>query len=510
MTPTLLQPRRRRPLVHALSIATLASVCLAHVGSPNTFFQGGAGPYPVRVVVRLPGVIPGLAEISVRVGEAKTAGVSSVTAQAIQWNLGPEGAPPPDVAKPVPGDPELFATNLWFMTASSYRVNITVDGSKGSGSVMVPVLSIATEQRRLSPALSWLLAALGTFLFVGALTIVGAAVRESVVAPGASPDRSRRRRGWVAVGITAVALAVALWGGWKWWGVEAAAYRELVLYRPLAMDVAIDQQTQPGVLRLAIDDQRWSPKCVECRLGPLIPDHGKLMHAFLVREPDLGTLVHLHPRFDGTRSFEAALPANLSPGTYRAYADIVHESGFAETMIGRATIEPPSASAKPHDGVGPPDLDDSSWENRAPLEDTLSKSLEDGSTINWQRPAEPITAGNEVLLRFDVHDPAGNPAKLEPYLGMLGHVIITRTDGSVFVHLHPAGSISMAAMQQFSEKYGGALDHRGHTMPNGPDAGLSIPYGFPQPGRYRLWAQVKRAGRVLTAAWDVDVLPARS
>src|SRR4029453_19554940 len=185
---TFLPPRRWRALAHALSIAALASVCLAHVGSPNTFFQGEAGPYPVRVVVRLPGVIPGLAEISVRVGDAKTARVSSVTAQAIQWNLGPEGAPPPDVAKPVTGDSELFATNLLFMTASAYRAHVTVDGSKGSGSVTVPVVSSATQQRRLSPALSWLLAGLGTFLFVGALTIVGAAVRESVVAPGMSPD----------------------------------------------------------------------------------------------------------------------------------------------------------------------------------------------------------------------------------------------------------------------------------------------------------------------------------
>ena len=69
-------------------------------------FKGEAGPYPVRVVVRLPGVIPGLAEISVRVGDAKTAGVSSVTAQAIQWNLGAGRRSLPDAAKPVPGDPD--------------------------------------------------------------------------------------------------------------------------------------------------------------------------------------------------------------------------------------------------------------------------------------------------------------------------------------------------------------------------------------------------------------------
>jgi hypothetical protein len=40
---------------------------MAHVGSPDTFFTGHAGPYPVRVSVRLPGVIPGRAEVTVRV-----------------------------------------------------------------------------------------------------------------------------------------------------------------------------------------------------------------------------------------------------------------------------------------------------------------------------------------------------------------------------------------------------------------------------------------------------------
>src|SRR5690242_10717893 len=38
----------------------------AHIGSPAVFFEGQAGPYGLRVVVRPPEVIPGLAEVSVR------------------------------------------------------------------------------------------------------------------------------------------------------------------------------------------------------------------------------------------------------------------------------------------------------------------------------------------------------------------------------------------------------------------------------------------------------------
>jgi hypothetical protein len=39
----------------------------AHVGSPNVFFEGRAGAYPVHVVIQPAEVIPGLAQISVRV-----------------------------------------------------------------------------------------------------------------------------------------------------------------------------------------------------------------------------------------------------------------------------------------------------------------------------------------------------------------------------------------------------------------------------------------------------------
>src|SRR3954453_10300515 len=93
----------------------LALICVsarAHVGSPNIFFEGDAGPYPVRVMIRPPRVVPGLAEISVRV---KTNGISKVSVLPARWDTGRKGAPPPDLAKPVRGETNLFSSQLWLM-----------------------------------------------------------------------------------------------------------------------------------------------------------------------------------------------------------------------------------------------------------------------------------------------------------------------------------------------------------------------------------------------------------
>ena len=55
-----------RRLARVAVVLAAAMATSAHVGSPDTYFEGAAGPYAIRVIVRNPGVVPGLAQISVR------------------------------------------------------------------------------------------------------------------------------------------------------------------------------------------------------------------------------------------------------------------------------------------------------------------------------------------------------------------------------------------------------------------------------------------------------------
>src|SRR5207249_11493954 len=127
---------RRPPIVLALLLGLLPFAARAHVGSPNVFFEGQAGPYPVRVVIRPAEVIPGLAEISVRV---EAGAIRRVTALPIKWNAGRKGAPPPDVARLVRGETNLYSAELWFMEGGAQSVELEISGPSRTGRVTMPV-----------------------------------------------------------------------------------------------------------------------------------------------------------------------------------------------------------------------------------------------------------------------------------------------------------------------------------------------------------------------------------
>jgi hypothetical protein len=131
----------------------------------------------------------------------------------------------------------------------------------------------------------------------------------------------------------------------------------------------------------------------------------------------------------------------------------------------------------------------------------------------WEKDS-PLRENREAPLRFKVVDAVGAPVPLQPYMGMLGHAAIRRDDGSVFAHLHPVGSISMASQEFFTtDVNAGSLpdapvDHSKHLSAIARNEGVAFPYEFPKTGRYRIWVQVKSNDRVMTGVFDSDVIAA--
>ena len=490
-------------LMLALSPLTLA----AHVGSPDVIFDGKAGPYDVRVIVRVPTVVPGLADVSVRVinGTAR-----EVLIRPVFWRVGVGGAPSPDVAKPVRGARDLYSGQLWLMARGAYSVYVSVNGPRGSGTAIVPVMSVATGRLGMSAGLRVLLAALGLLLVAGLVTIAYIAAGESVVEPGRPMDRTRRSRARLIGALSAPVLTLILFGGARWWRSVDAVYASR-MYRPLATHASITRQAGVSILRFhAID----SASAVT-RLGLLVPDHGKLMHLFLIDSASMQSFAHLHPLFDDTATFTVPLPP-LPPGTYRLFGDVVFETGQTSTLTGVVRLTPDDSAAASHPSNRDPD---DAWRVTRGAERHAGAAtvdtLEDASTLEWLPDSTAIRPGEVATLRFLVRDPRGAVAVLEPYLGMTAHAVIAKRDGSVFVHLHPAGTVSFAAPEVF------ALRDRGDTTSNGrlrlqsdsmpapmtmaTRGDVSFPYVFPSGGAYRIWVQVRRAGRVLTGVFDLSM-----
>jgi hypothetical protein len=500
----------KRRFLRTLGVALLCLVSSAHVGSPDTWFEGKAGPYRLIVQIQPAGVVPGVATVNVRaIGDIP----ASVTIQANKFDA-TGSAPPPEPAPAVAGDRGAFSGRLWVMTGGSNSVAVTASGAKGSGKVVVPVVVVAYSRLRLEKPMGVGLAAMGLFLFAGLLTIVGAAVREGSLGPGEMPTPATRRRARNAMALTSAIVVLLLAGGWRWWNVEDRNYARS-MYKPLASSSSVERSAAGEIIRVSIADSAWIHRRDTLWLrrhdanswSPLVEDHGTIMHLFLVSD-DMNAFAHLHPETSDSVTFSASRPP-IPPGRYRVFADIVHESGFTHTLTSTLELLPSSQLAA---AVGNPD---DSWFTGREGRDSRTAALESGGTMEWQQGGE-VVEGKQATLRFSVRNADGSPARLEPYMGMPAHAVVTRDDASVFVHLHPAGTISMASQMAFMMRKPGdtigalgkrlsaaemsAMQHAPVTLGT-----VSFPYAFPRAGNYRIWVQVKLNGKVTTAAFDTRV-----
>jgi hypothetical protein len=508
----------------ALAFTLGAASASAHIGSPDVYFEGDAGPYQLFVTVRLPLVIPGIAEIDVRSTANDLREVRIVPLRLT--GPGSQYPPAPDLAKLSKDDPRLFTGSLWLMEGGSLQVRIDVHGARGQGRLSVPVPSIAQRVLPMRKGLGVLLLLLMLILAFGAISIAAAAVREGELDPGAAAGALERQRARRVMTVTAALVAGAICVGARWWGSEAAFYASTV-YQPPRLVARLEAgdrlvlHAEPRTAAITIPAVRVSgfrPRGY--RFDDLIPDHGHLAHLFMIRMPALDRFLHLHPEQIEAGRFAQQLPT-IAAGHYKLLADVVHRTGFPETMIGE--IDLGNTAGAPLSG------DDCGWSG-PPLiegpEGNTAALLPDGGRVIWVRD-QPLKANVPMSFRFRVENSRGKPVQdLEPYMGMAGHAEFVRSDLTVFAHVHPAGSVSMAALE-LAQSSLLPLNQPG-LVPgtaggNGADTGrkmgmnmpmlssrlapeISFPYGFPKPGRYRIFVQIKRSGRIETAVFDARVL----
>jgi len=191
----------------------------------------------------------------------------------------------------------------------------------------------------------------------------------------------------------------------------------------------------------------------------------KLMHLIAVSD-DLQFFNHLHPTYKENGRFEVAASFPQAGG-YTLFSDYKPAGKTEQVSVLQTQVIGNSPSA--------PAID-------------LNRSKTFGDTkVNLTLSQSDVKAGQEVTLVFNLKETASNQLvkDLQPYLGEGGHLVIVKQSSPLtaanYIHAHA------------------------HRMDNIPAGEVDFITSFPKPGKYKLWGQFNRKGKIVTADFWIDV-----
>jgi hypothetical protein len=186
--------------------------------------------------------------------------------------------------------------------------------------------------------------------------------------------------------------------------------------------------------------------------------HERPIH-FLVASADLAEFDHIHPELSPDDSYQV-VHTFARGGKYRIWADYSLPGEAPRVEDFDVTVHGPS-DARP----------------AAPAPE-----------VKLTLP-ERLRAGEDIPIGIRVRD-AG---ELRPYLGAWAHVIVIGQELASFAHAHPIED-AVAPGSLHTHAAAGPPPDEIHVMTN-----------FPTAGRYRMWVQFQKAGKVMTAPFDLRV-----
>jgi DMSO/TMAO reductase YedYZ heme-binding membrane subunit len=209
-------------------------------------------------------------------------------------------------------------------------------------------------------------------------------------------------------------------------------------------------------------------KVVDGATGKQVKDfqivHDKLLH-LVVLKSDLTSYQHLHPtrEWNGSYTQEISFP---STGVYNFFAEFQPSGG--ESSLARSSFV-------------------TSGGREMPASITTSPLTQNFGEYQVQLLTRELPVGRTVPIVFRILDAkTGKPiSDLEPYLSSFGHLVVVNEDSSSYLHVHPSAEV------------------RDERERGGPE--VEFLTQFDKPGKYKLYLQFQRNGKIQLGEWGVGV-----
>jgi hypothetical protein len=464
---------RRLSLFSALLLAALlilagpriARAHGGHVGPSQTFTQD-VGPYELAVTLEMPPTAP--APLYIDIQPPADIGEATIWLRAVPRGQSFANAPVAEI-RTSPGPQGIQFTQLDVDRLGDWDLEVRVAGAQGDGVARIPFTIVAT------PLPAYTLPLLAALLGLIVLMLT------SILLATIFRNRQRPVPGWanwlLGQGMFLCLIVAVIFGiqqvSESIQSAQAAAGATATgLGRPhvnalLSTEPAAPTAGQPFTLTLDLSDGSTG-----LPVEDLISHHEALMHLVVV-DASGEFFAHLHPARFAPGHYAIALTPDR-PGRYTAYMEISRQDSGSQVLTREFEVGGTGAAPAGEAPAG------------------LGSREVDGLQIDVTSSLTPLKAGRQATLTFSLAAD-GTPANdIQPWLGMAGHLLARSADGAVFAHIHAAEAMAPGGVAGTGIRYG-------------PD--IRFAYTFPEPGRYHLWAQFKRADKIITVPMVVDVEP---
>jgi hypothetical protein len=233
---------------------------------------------------------------------------------------------------------------------------------------------------------------------------------------------------------------------------------------PVEMNIALPDDPAPGVA------QEVTLELLTSGGTPIAPHelavtHTKKMHVMVI-DPSLVDYHHVHPQADGLNGQYTFEFTPNRAGRYQVFAEVV-PLRTRRQIIATGAIEVEGA------------VDELAFERQ-------TECIVDGYRFGLSDvPTKRLRTDVDYRFELEVTAVDGNAVALEDVMGAKGHMVAFDAAGKGFAHMHPVETVVSSESERSGE--------------------LAFLFNVPNPGWYRVFAQVQIDGRGVFGHFDLEV-----